>query len=446
MVIKEGIQKKSEEHDNPDHEELAAIARQFDKKYGEVTKKKDRIQDLVDIGYGYDDDDSFIDNSEAASDTEVEDFTTRSIILKPPKVSSALWDHTRYAGGGGGTGLADPLLSLIGSINDHALIQAAATVDFDIDLDSLLDATEDGCQLKTAQHATEMHLVMENQSTFLFQAQPHTELKSGLDPLEKLKEAIGKVMPEQIVRFHDNRQAYAQVKSTKVTEEKKTREQGVNVASEDGKRGPQKKFKWNEEIRSQKKPKSEKKMASINGTSNFPDGSAESPDGHFCRGSSPEETALSLDTNKKTLKEVLNANTHPHLSVLMGGNGVKGPGSEPPTLSETAEKPPQDATPVTAASTHSFLDLLAEQALAQGQLVNATISQKLKVVAASSVKFSDLKSPPLPPPAPHVSIEFLLDPAQHGISSVEGHDPTLRLSVFTLQILNLAFVTSVTVA
>ena len=27
-------------------------------------RKKDRIQDLVDIGYGYDDEDSFIDNSE----------------------------------------------------------------------------------------------------------------------------------------------------------------------------------------------------------------------------------------------------------------------------------------------------------------------------------------------------------------------------------------------
>lgn len=29
--------------------------------------KKDRIQDLIDIGYGYDDEDSFIDNSEAVS-------------------------------------------------------------------------------------------------------------------------------------------------------------------------------------------------------------------------------------------------------------------------------------------------------------------------------------------------------------------------------------------
>lgn len=34
---------------------------------GGKPKKKDRIQDLIDIGYGYDDEDSFIDNSEAVS-------------------------------------------------------------------------------------------------------------------------------------------------------------------------------------------------------------------------------------------------------------------------------------------------------------------------------------------------------------------------------------------
>lgn len=47
------------------------------------------------------------------------------------------------AGGGGGMGLTDPLLSLIGSTNDHTLIQAASTVDFDIDLDSLLEVSEE---------------------------------------------------------------------------------------------------------------------------------------------------------------------------------------------------------------------------------------------------------------------------------------------------------------
>lgn len=34
---------------------------------GGKPKKKDRIQDLIDIGYGYDEEDSFIDNSEAVS-------------------------------------------------------------------------------------------------------------------------------------------------------------------------------------------------------------------------------------------------------------------------------------------------------------------------------------------------------------------------------------------
>lgn len=46
------------------------------------------------------------------------------------------------AAGSGVSGLTDPLLSLIGSTNDHALIQAASAVDFDIDLESLLEASE----------------------------------------------------------------------------------------------------------------------------------------------------------------------------------------------------------------------------------------------------------------------------------------------------------------
>ncbi|KAA0722560.1 Ubinuclein-1 HIRA-binding protein [Triplophysa tibetana] len=48
--------------------ELEALARKFEGKYGgSCKKKKDRVQDLVDIGFGYDESDSFIDNSEAVS-------------------------------------------------------------------------------------------------------------------------------------------------------------------------------------------------------------------------------------------------------------------------------------------------------------------------------------------------------------------------------------------
>lgn len=35
------------------------------------------------------------------------------------------------------------------------------------------------------------------------------------DPMQKLKEAIGKAMPEQIARFHENCQAYDQAKTLK---------------------------------------------------------------------------------------------------------------------------------------------------------------------------------------------------------------------------------------
>lgn len=58
------------------------------------------------------------------------------------------------AAGGGCSVLTDPLLSLIGSTNDHALIQAASTVDFDIDLDSLLEASEESLLLKSLPQTT----------------------------------------------------------------------------------------------------------------------------------------------------------------------------------------------------------------------------------------------------------------------------------------------------
>ncbi|XP_068444820.1 ubinuclein-1-like [Clinocottus analis] len=476
-------------------DEVAAISRKLEKIYGgkpkEEKKKEDRIQDLIDIGFGYDDEDSFIDNSEAYDEfvpaslttifggfyvnsgvlhfrqvSDAEGLATDEEPLESPKKhkvnggqdepkkkrcrevgaiitnveSSTLSENgsdaemmvrrkkRKSAGplsvtsmlkkfqkekerrkmattnrknattsrknaavpgivpiplcpadaGGGGSGLTDPLLSLIGSTNDHALIQAANAVDFDIDLDSLLDVTEQTSSPTVAPRpATEAQLfgskaddlpepdagprdrppsaekdarpkphseqiqpppqsgssthpcvplpeglpprledsirklmavvkTSEGESKLKFftpeinsvlldielqcreqgvqlRSKVYTHLSSFLpcsretllkrvkklflahreppdvdDPMQKLKEAIGRAMPEQIARFNEECRVYEQVKASKATEEEKEGKQKVNVVPEDnpeekcGRRGgggPRKSFKWNEEIR-----------------------------------------------------------------------------------------------------------------------------------------------------------------------------------------------------
>ncbi|XP_041838361.1 ubinuclein-1 [Melanotaenia boesemani] len=452
-----------EQEDKRENDEIAAIARKLEQKYGCKHKKRDRIQDLIDIGYGYDDEDSFIDNSEAydefvpssittkfggfyvnsgvlqfrqASDTEpdnlpVEEKTEKCKEIgepdKPKKkrcrasgkrkidmdsklstLSATGPDGNRIkkkkkavktlsvttmlkrfqrekekerqrmekvavkppvphlfpadAAGSGSSGLTDPLLSLIGSTTDHALIQAASTVDFDIDLDSLLDVSDDPLSPKSLpQTATELIQTRADDQTQLnalfdaeaqvlnakssSQPQLHSEqiqsesssaspqstplpegLPPGLEdnirklmmvaktsegesklkffnpdinsilldielqcqghggqlrskvyrhlssfmpcskdtllkrvkkllithveeppsvenPLQKLKEAIERSMPEQIASFNESCQVYEQVKTSKATEEENMEEKGGR------KGGPKKLFKWNQEIR-----------------------------------------------------------------------------------------------------------------------------------------------------------------------------------------------------
>nr|XP_056722463.1 ubinuclein-1 [Euleptes europaea] len=78
------------------------------------------------------------------------------------------------------------------------------------------------------------------------------------EPLHKLKEAIGRVMPEQMAKYQEECQAHTQAKFAKMLEEEKDKELRERVCSDDeedddkgGKRimGPRKKFQWNEAIR-----------------------------------------------------------------------------------------------------------------------------------------------------------------------------------------------------
>ncbi|XP_016390083.1 ubinuclein-1-like [Sinocyclocheilus rhinocerous] len=64
--------------EDKERDELEALAKKFDAKYGGAGKrKKDRLQDLVDMGFGYDESDSFIDNSEAYDELVPACLTTR---------------------------------------------------------------------------------------------------------------------------------------------------------------------------------------------------------------------------------------------------------------------------------------------------------------------------------------------------------------------------------
>ncbi|XP_054247175.1 ubinuclein-1 isoform X2 [Indicator indicator] len=78
------------------------------------------------------------------------------------------------------------------------------------------------------------------------------------EPLQKLKEAIGRAMPEQMTKYQEECQVHTQAKFAKLLEEERDKEQRDRVCSEEeededkgGKRpaGPRKKFQWNEEIR-----------------------------------------------------------------------------------------------------------------------------------------------------------------------------------------------------
>ncbi|KAG8506468.1 Ubinuclein-1 [Galemys pyrenaicus] len=78
------------------------------------------------------------------------------------------------------------------------------------------------------------------------------------EPLQKLKEAIGRAMPEQMAKYQDECQAHTQAKVAKLLGEEKDKEQRERICSDEeedeekgGRRimGPRKKFQWNDEIR-----------------------------------------------------------------------------------------------------------------------------------------------------------------------------------------------------
>ncbi|KAK5926081.1 hypothetical protein CgunFtcFv8_021681 [Champsocephalus gunnari] len=69
--------RRFDEEEKREIDELAALSGELEKKYADKPKNKDRIQDLIDIGYGYDDEDSFIDNTEPYDEFVPASLTTK---------------------------------------------------------------------------------------------------------------------------------------------------------------------------------------------------------------------------------------------------------------------------------------------------------------------------------------------------------------------------------
>ncbi|XP_065588634.1 ubinuclein-1 isoform X8 [Cyrtonyx montezumae] len=63
--------------DEKERHKVEALAKKFEEKYGGKRRRKDRFQDLIDMGYGYDESDSFIDNSEAYDELVPASLTTK---------------------------------------------------------------------------------------------------------------------------------------------------------------------------------------------------------------------------------------------------------------------------------------------------------------------------------------------------------------------------------
>ncbi|XP_062955690.1 ubinuclein-1 isoform X3 [Cynocephalus volans] len=353
---------------------VEALARKFEEKYGGKKRRKDRIQDLIDMGYGYDESDSFIDNSEAYDElvpaslttkyggfyinsgtlqfrqaSESEDDFIKEKKKKSPKkrklkeggekIKKKKKDDTydkekkskkskfskagftalnaskekkkkKYSGAlsvkemlkkfqkekeaqkkreeehkpivvssveAQGLreleGTSDPLLSLFGSTSDNDLLQAATAMDSltDLDLEQLLSESPEGSPFHDMEDGSDslgVGLDQEFRQPFsLPEGLPAPlekrvkELAQGgrlKEPLQKLKDAIGRAMPEQMAKYQDECQAHTQAKVAKMLEEEKDKEQRERICSDEdddeekgGRRimGPRKKFQWNDEIR-----------------------------------------------------------------------------------------------------------------------------------------------------------------------------------------------------
>ncbi|XP_075292909.1 ubinuclein-1-like [Opisthocomus hoazin] len=203
--------------DKKETHEAEALARQFEEKYGGKRRRKD----LIDMGYGCDESDSLIDNSEAYDELVPASLTTKyggfyinSGTLQFRQASESEDDYVKEKKKkcpkkprlrDGAEKLKKKKRKRKAAANNNKLPKAGIE----------LQTRELNSQIRSGVYAHLAAFFPCSKDALLKRARKLYLYEQGgrlKEPLQKLKEAIGRAMPEQMAKYQEECQAHTQAK------------------------------------------------------------------------------------------------------------------------------------------------------------------------------------------------------------------------------------------